>query len=136
MAKRLLLIDDEFNLSDPVGGYMWYYVQALRERGYEVATAKSFPEALDELAKHSFDMILLDVLFKKGKSNHQSPEGVVFADHLADSYPQIPVVILTSTNHSSTFRDLRNKANVKLVLQKADCTPSEAAGAISKLLEG
>src|SRR3954452_18641448 len=113
MSKRVLLIDDDF--SDEPGSpcrYMWYYVQALRDCGYEVTPVTSTDHALEHLTKHSFDLVLLDVMMPPGKNLVDAGTaggvrtGVVLADRLAQAHPHTPVVILTNANDPADLEAL------------------------------
>ena len=144
MGKRILLIDDDIgaNEKESVPGamaYMWYYAEALRDRGYELTPVNSIDRALEVLATQKFDLILLDVMMPPGNALAEADTakgmrtGVVFADRLAQSHPEIPVVVLTMVANPSAFNALRNKPNVKKILQKPDYPPVFVAEEISEI---
>ncbi len=54
-SPRLLLVDDEEM-------YLEYLSRRLINRGYEVTTCLSGEEALEKAGRHTFDVIVLDVL--------------------------------------------------------------------------
>lgn len=145
MGKRLLLIDDEFgaNQSESVPGamaYMWYYAEALRDMTYEVTVVNTIDRALEALATQQFDLILLDLMMPPGKALADADTaagmrtGVVFADRLAHSHPDTPVVILTMVANPSAFQSLRGKPNVKKILQKTDHPPNWVAEEVREIL--
>jgi CheY-like chemotaxis protein len=145
MRKRLLLIDDDIwaNEKEAVpgaGAYMWYYADALRDRGYVLTEVNSIDRALEVLGIQQFDLILLDVMMPPGKALAEADTaagmrtGVVFADHLAKAYPDMPVVILTMVANPSALNLLRNKPNVKEILYKIDNPPNWVAEAVGDIL--
>jgi CheY-like chemotaxis protein len=142
MGKRLLLIDDDIisNQEVPPTGYMWYYARALRDRGFELTEVNSTDNALDQLARNTFDLILLDVMMPPGKCLTDADTawgvrtGVVLADRLAQAHPQIPVIILTNVANPATLQALRGKPNVKRILQKTDYLPSAVPEEINEVL--
>ena len=55
MAKKILVVDDDKNILN-------LEKTILEQKGFEVTMALGGPEALELLAKESFDLILLDVM--------------------------------------------------------------------------
>jgi two-component system nitrogen regulation response regulator NtrX len=53
-SARILVVDDEPGIRQSLGG-------VLRDEGYEVATAGSGEACLEELARHPYELVLLDV---------------------------------------------------------------------------
>jgi len=145
MGKKLLLIDDDISANQTVsvpgvGVYMWYYAEELRDTGYEVTEVNSVDRAIEILASQSFDLILLDLMMPPGKSLAEADTatgmrtGVVFAERLAQSHPDIPVVILTMVASPSATNALHNKPNVKKILQKTENPPSAIVEEIREIL--
>lgn len=55
MTKRILFVDDEAEFVQP-------QIVALRESGYDVVYVSTPQEAIEQLTKQQFDLILLDVI--------------------------------------------------------------------------
>jgi CheY-like chemotaxis protein len=145
MGKRLLLIDDDIgaNPKDSLPGtmaLMWYYAEALRERGYELTETNNIDRAVEILASGSFDLILLDIMMPPGKTLAGADTasgmrtGVVFADGLVQSHPDTPIIILTMVANPSAFNALLRKRNVKRILQKSDFPPSLVADEVHDVI--
>ena len=71
--EKILVVDDEKNVRV-------LFERVLAKEGYEVECAASGTEAIDKLAKNSFDLVVTDLkmngmdgldLIKRGKSTHQ-----------------------------------------------------------------
>ncbi len=54
MGKKILLVDDDENIREFLGGF-------LKELGYEIDEAANLQEALTKLGQYSPDLVLLDV---------------------------------------------------------------------------
>jgi DNA-binding response OmpR family regulator len=54
MAKRVLIVEDEFNIADLLKAY-------LERDGFEAMWVRSGEQALDELGRQSIDLIVLDI---------------------------------------------------------------------------
>ena len=54
MARTILVVDDENNMR-------WVLEKALKKAGYEVITASRGDEGLRQFARHSVDLILVDL---------------------------------------------------------------------------
>jgi len=80
-SVRVLLVDDEVDFLESLG-------QRLALRGLEVVTAPSGEDALAELARHSVDVVVLDVRMP-------GMDGIETLRHIKESYPRIEVVMLT-----------------------------------------
>ena len=81
---RILLLEDEFIISDMLAGH-------LRRGGYAIAgQAKSYDEAVGICAQELPDLALLDIRIRGKKS------GIDFAHFLKDRYPAVPYIFLTS----------------------------------------
>lgn len=55
MAQKILVVDDDLNISDLLRMY-------LEKNGYEVVIANDGKQALEKFSKHSPDLVLLDVM--------------------------------------------------------------------------
>jgi CheY-like chemotaxis protein len=69
---NILFVDDELlpGQTAPGGNYMWYYVQALRDAGFQVTEADTTDEAFERLAvsETPFRLVILDVMMPPGRS--------------------------------------------------------------------
>jgi DNA-binding NtrC family response regulator len=81
MAEKVLLIDDEKDFLDVMA-------ERMRNRGMEVTTASSPLEALELVAKESFDAIILDL---------QMPEmdGLEALEKIKAKKPELQIILLT-----------------------------------------
>lgn len=81
MAEKVLLIDDEKDFLDVMA-------ERMRNRGMEVTTASSPLEALELVARESFDAIILDL---------QMPEmdGLEALEKIKAKKPELQIILLT-----------------------------------------
>jgi CheY-like chemotaxis protein len=91
MSKKILWVDDEINLLKP-------HILFLNNKGYEVATAQSGIEALDELGKQDFDIIFLD---------EQMPgiDGLETLSRIKSINSNIPVVMITKSEEENIMEE-------------------------------
>ncbi len=91
MAKKILWVDDEIGLLKP-------HIIFLESKGYEVQTAQSGLEALDEIANQPFDIVFLD---------EQMPgiDGLETLNRIKTNYPQIPVVMITKSEEENIMEE-------------------------------
>jgi len=81
MKIKVLLVDDEKEFTDTLA-------QRLEIRDFEVTTASSADEALDQLGKREVDVVVLDVLMP-GK------DGVAALHEIKKVHPLVEVILLT-----------------------------------------
>ncbi len=95
MAKKsaILVVDDEDALRTVLSG-------ELSNEGYDVRTAADGDEAITELEKNPFDLILLDI--KMPRMN-----GFEVLKFVKKNYPSVKVIMLTG------FADLKNAIESK-----------------------
>ncbi len=95
MAKKssILVVDDEDALRTVLSG-------ELASEGYEVRTASDGDEAVTELGKGTFDLVLLDI--KMPRMN-----GFEVLKHIKEKHAKTKVVMLTG------FADLKNAIESK-----------------------
>jgi CheY-like chemotaxis protein len=84
---RILVVEDE-----PANLKILKYI--LNLEGYETAGAKDGVEALELLAKSSFDLILSDIKMPR-------LSGVALAKHLLSRKPATPIVLMTAYDFDS-----------------------------------
>ena len=90
-AARVLVVDDETHVRAMIGS-------TLERQGYEVQLASNGREALEILAKHSFDLVLTDIVM-------QDVNGITLLDRLHAQQPSLPVVMVTAIHDISVAID-------------------------------
>ena len=81
-TARLLIVEDDVKLANTLG-------RGLRREGYGVDEAYTGNEALEALAKHDYDAVVLDVLLP-------GPDGYEVCRSLRRRNPWLPVLMLTA----------------------------------------
>ncbi len=91
MTKKILWVDDEIALLKP-------HIIFLNNKGYEVVTAQSGVEALDEITRHSYDIVFLD---------EQMPgiDGLETLSRIKTIRPNIPVVMITKSEEENIMEE-------------------------------
>ena len=79
---RILIVDDEAPIRALLGEY-------LHQAGYEVALAQSGSEAMDLLARHSFDLVMSDVRMP-------GMNGLELLTEIVGGHPTVGVLMLTA----------------------------------------
>jgi CheY-like chemotaxis protein len=102
MAKTIFIIDDDFGLQTVLS-------IALKDAGYEVATAGDGLEGLDRAAGLNPDLILTDVMMPY-------VDGVQVFEALKERLrvDNIPIVIMTALSRKPWFADLEAEGAVFL----------------------
>ncbi len=142
--RRILLIDDELypGQTDPAGGYMWYYVQALRDLEFEVKEATGPAEGRRALSEPDarFDLIIIDMMMPPGNTLSEEAtlngmrSGLVLAKDICEHYATIPILILTNRAVVDTS-ELGRIPTVKAVLPKLEYTPFKLGQKVLQVLE-
>jgi DNA-binding response OmpR family regulator len=91
MPVRILVVDDEPYIRDLIR-------DTLKIRKYEAATAANGVEALDILARESFDIVVTDVVMP-------GMGGLELVKHLKKNHPQVRVIVLTGYPRQSDIGD-------------------------------
>jgi len=81
MAK-LLVVDDEANIR-------LLYSQELSDEGYEVVTAASTAEAVEQLTGNNFDLVVLDIKLK-------NESGIELLQQIVKERHELPVILSTA----------------------------------------
>jgi len=91
MSKKILWVDDEIDLLKP-------HIIFLNNKGYEVVTAQSGVEALDEVSDKDFDIIFLD---------EQMPgiDGLETLSRIKAMKANIPVVMITKSEEENIMEE-------------------------------
>src|SRR4051812_7220442 len=79
--NSLLLVDDDRPLLESMGSW-------LREQGYTLFTASSCQQAMEQIAAHPLDLVLVDVRLNDG-------DGFDVLAWCRKNYPQLTVVLIT-----------------------------------------
>lgn len=91
--RRILVVDDDLTLRDAVRG-------ALEREGYEVTTARNGCEAIACLARHDYDVVLLDTAMPK-------LDGVSVVGRLQkENSPVLAHTYLLAAGETSQLKDL------------------------------
>ena len=88
---QILWADDEISLLKP-------HILFLKEKGYDVDTATSGDEALDQLKAKLFDIIFLD-------ENMPGLSGLETLNQIKALHPNLPVVMITKSEEESIMED-------------------------------
>ena len=91
MTKKILWVDDEIALLKP-------HILFLQSKDYEVITAQSGLEALDELSRQDIDIVFLD---------EQMPgiDGLETLNRLKSGFPDLPVVMITKSEEENIMEE-------------------------------
>ncbi len=82
MARSILVIDDERNMR-------WVLARALEKAGYEAVTAENGPAGLQAFARHSIDLVLLDLKMP-------GMDGLAVLRELRSRSRETPILLLTA----------------------------------------
>ncbi len=85
---RVLLVENNESWQDIVAG-------VLSEVGYFWRVARNAPEALQELEKESFQVVVLDLKLQQNNLPLRSNEGWLLLDHFVETYPKIKIIVLS-----------------------------------------
>lgn len=87
MKKKVLIVEDEEDI-------LYFVKIRLKEADYDVMTAKNTKTAMDLVAKHKPDLILLDLLLP-------GERGEEFCKRLKsdEELKKLPVILFTATAH-------------------------------------
>src|SRR5512140_3115804 len=88
MKARVLLVDDDAELCETLA-------IGLGKRGYRVRTSASAPAALAALAAEDTDVVVTDL-------NMRQVSGIELCARVAESRPDVPVVVLTAFGRLDT----------------------------------
>lgn len=87
IRHSILWADDEIDLLKP-------HIMFLTAKGYDVTTVCSGTDALDEIAKRSFSLVILD-------ENMPGITGLETLTQIKDSYPHLPVIMITKSEEEN-----------------------------------
>jgi CheY-like chemotaxis protein len=123
-AKRVLIVDD-----DP--DFLEMHSTVLKNRGYEITTARSAKECLEKLDAERPDLVVLDVMMEKFDA------GFGAAKKIKKISPGLPVILLTSIGAQtglefSSNADVLEVTGADLLLDKP-VSPDDFVAAIERL---
>jgi putative nucleotidyltransferase with HDIG domain len=112
-VKRLLLVDDEENIRNPLSAF-------LRTRGYDVQTAESGARALDLVSEQKFLLMLCDIRMP-GMS------GIEVVPRALRTDPELAVVMLTAVNDAPTATEALSQGALDYLMKPIELSDLEAA---------
>ncbi len=80
--NRILVVDDEANIR-------LLYAEELADEGYEVATAATTAEAVEQLQKQNFDLAVLDIKLK-------NESGIELLQKIVKERHDMPVILCSA----------------------------------------
>ncbi len=95
ITSRILIADDEQIARENLA-------HVLRKEGYEAVAVKDGAEAIDELRKSEFDLVLTDLRM-------QPLDGMQVLEHARGAYPEIEVIVITGYATISSAVDAMRK---------------------------
>jgi putative nucleotidyltransferase with HDIG domain len=88
---RILVVDDETHVRSMIGA-------TLERHGYYVQLAAGGRDALENLSRNSFDLVLTDIVMADGN-------GIALLDRIRTLHPHLPVVMVTAIHDISVAID-------------------------------
>lgn len=112
MSKRVLIIEDNNVLATVYGS-------TLSQAGFQVAVASDGQTGLDQLAKFSPDLVVLDLMLPKIDGLE-----VLRRIRADEARASLPVIVFSNSYTSDRTREVWN-AGATQVLVKASCPPKQ-----------
>jgi CheY-like chemotaxis protein len=119
--KRVLLVDDEPELTDVVREYL--------QDTYEVVVANDGPAALAAFRRHRPDVVFLDV-------NMPGPSGLEVLKQLRQADPTLPVVMVTVDTEIATVQECLRQGAFGYVPKPFDLKYVEHMAALATQMGG
>ncbi|MET0385337.1 MAG: response regulator [Polyangiales bacterium] len=88
MKRRVLIIEDDANMRDMLA-------VSLQRRGFEAICSDSAAAGLAALAQFKFDVVVSDI-------NMRGQDGIELCRQLAESHPELPVIVITAFGSMDT----------------------------------
>lgn len=107
--KRILLVDDEPNLRISLA-------TTLLAEGYQVIEARDGQEALEQLERHEFDLILTDIRMPRRS-------GIELFHEVRRRHPNLPVVMMTAFANEHVIEDVLASGVFTVVDKPFDMAP-------------
>ncbi len=120
LRGRILWVDDEIDLLLP-------HRLVLEQRGYEVDTAPNGDDALSQIRRHAYDLIILDQEMP-GRAGTEMLREIRSADS------RIAVVMVTKSEDESTLREAIARRADEYIVKPT--SPRQVASVVARILEG
>jgi CheY-like chemotaxis protein len=144
--KRLLLVDEEAGMEgrEPKGNYMWYYWNALSERGFLVDQITTCDEALKRLlsGEPEYALVIVDLMmppseeqFHGGELRGAADVGCDLIARIHVAVPAIKIVVLTNVTDPAMLGRIEQMPGVVGVCEKLSKTPMGFAAIVDRLLK-
>lgn len=102
----ILIVDDE-------EGALETLCFILRQKGYSVAVAASGEKTLDLIARHSFRLVLLDLVMP-------DLDGIQLWRHFRELHPATPVILMTGYYSDEIKRQVEEDPQVQILYKPLD----------------
>ncbi|UCC71115.1 MAG: response regulator [Gemmatimonadota bacterium] len=117
---RILWVDDEIDLLLP-------HRLVLEQRGYEVDTSPNGDDALSQIRRHPYDLIILD-------QEMPGRTGTEMLREIRGLDSRVAVVMVTKSEAESTLREAIARRADEYIVKPT--SPRQVASAVARLLEG
>ncbi len=117
--QKILWADDEVEL-------LQAHILFLREKGYDVKTVTNGDDAVYEVSRNDFDIVLLDEMMP-GK------DGLATLNEIKDLTPQLPVIMITKNEEESVMEEAIGKRIDDYLTKPVN--PSQILLACKKILD-
>ena len=108
--KPILLVEDNPNLGA-------LYQEELSDAGYHTLRATSGSEAIEQMMKHRFDLVVLEI-------NLSGMDGIEVLETMLDAQPHLPVII--NSGHDGYKTSFLMEKAAAFVLKSGDLTELKA----------
>lgn len=122
---RVLLVENREDWQNIVAG-------VLSEAGYFWRVAKSAPEALLEMEKESFHLVILDLKLQQNLLPLRSTEGWLLLDYLVEARPKTKVLVLSGRASPGDVADLLTQYPIIGFIEKQKFTPQAIKQAVAQ----
>jgi putative nucleotidyltransferase with HDIG domain len=102
-SARVLVVDDETHVRSMMGS-------TLERHGYEIALSSSGREALEELERNGYDLVLTDIVM-------QDINGITLLEKVHTLHPNLPVVMVTAIHDISVAIDAMRRGAYDYLLK-------------------
>ncbi len=117
---RILWVDDEVDLLLP-------HRLVLEQRGYQVDTEPNGDDALSQLRRHSYDLVLLD-------QEMPGRTGIETLREIRGVDPRIAVVMVTKSEEDATLTEAIGRRVDDYIVKPT--SPRQVASVVTRILEG
>ncbi len=124
-CPRVLLVENREDWQNIVA-------TVLDEAGYFWRVARNAPEALQELERESFHLVILDLKLQQVDLPLPSSEGWLLLDHLVETRPKTKVLILSGRAGPGDVADLLKRYPIIDFVEKQRFTPEVIKAAVAQ----